>query len=162
LAALGLLAAGGACTERREPPPAPVEAAPAHPLPSAAPIEPKFAPGEGPRIRGTVMLTPEVAAQAVGHPVVLILRSAQGGGMPIAVLRIEDPSFPLGFDLGAEHAPLQADDTHALLRAENKLFARVSISGVLTGGPEDLESAPVLVRAGGPEVTLTIDHRRGP
>lgn len=163
LLCLGLLAAGAGCGERE---PSAVEPAAAAPHPSTAPfaaqIEQKFKPGEGPRIRGTVALDPQFAAQAAGHPLVIILRSSQGQGMPIAVLRVEQPSFPVSFDLGAEHAPLQSDDTPQILQAENKLLARLSISGVVTGAPEDLESAPQLVQAGGPAVTLTLDHRRGP
>jgi len=155
---LGLLAAGAGCGEREPSAVAPHPAA----TPVAAPSEPKFKPGEGPRIRGTVALDPQLAAQAAGHPLVIILRSPQGQGMPIAVLRIEQPSFPVSFDLGAEHAPLQSDDTPQILAGENKLLARLSISGVVTGAPEDLESAPQLVKAGGPAVTLTLDHRRGP
>jgi len=142
------------------PPAAGQPAAP--PAPFSARIEPKFAPGQGPRIQGTVAIDPQFAAEAGGHPLVIILRSAQGRGMPIAVLRIENPRFPVDFDLGAEHAPLQSDDTPQILQAENKLVARLAISGVVTGGPEDLESPPVLVKAGGPKVELTLDHRRGP
>lgn len=169
---LSLLAGGIACGEQQPSAAAPAAAArpsegsPAATLPAAAPfaaqIEQKFKPGEGPRIRGTVTLDPQFAAQAAGHPLVIILRSPQGQGMPIAVLRVEKPSFPVSFDLGAEHAPLQSDDTPQILQGENKLLARLSISGVVTGGPDDLESAPQIVKAGGPEVTLTLDHRRGP
>jgi hypothetical protein len=166
---LGRLAAAAAGCGERQPPattpsaPAPHAAtqAPAA-APSSAQIEQKFKPGEGPRIQGTVALDPQFAAQAAGHPLVIILRSQQGQGMPIAVLRIEQPVFPVSFDLGAEHSPLQSDDTPQILQGENKLLARLSISGVVTGAPEDLESAPQIVKAGGPAVTLTLDHRRGP
>ena len=172
---LGLLGAGAGCA-KQEPATAaaPTAAAPASAAPASAAakapaagpfsaqIEQKFKPGEGPRIQGTVALDPQFAAQAAGHPLMIILRSQQGQGMPIAVLRVEQPGFPVRFDLGAEHAPLQSDDTPQILQAENKLFARISISGAMTGGPDDLESAPQIVKAGGPAVTLTLDHRRGP
>jgi len=125
-------------------------------------IAQKFAAGEGPRIRGTVALDAQFAAEAAGHPLLVILRSQAGGGMPIAVLTIDDPVFPVTFDLGAEHAPLQSDDTPEILKGENKLLARLSVSGSMLGGAEDIECEPALVQAGGPAVTLTLDHRRGP
>lgn len=132
-----------------------------HP-PVDAQLAQKFAAGEGPRIQGTVALDPQFAAEASGHPLLVILRSQAGGGMPIAVLRIDDPVFPLTFDLGPEHAPLQSDDTPEILKGENKLLARLSVSGSMLGGAGDIECEPVLVQAGAPAVTLTLDHRRGP
>ena len=159
---VALAAAGSGCGEKEFTKTIALPSEPPPPPGSAAEAEAKFPPGEGPRIRGTVTLDPALADQAAGHPLLLILRSPEGGGMPIAVIRVDDPEFPLPFDLGPEHAPLQADDTPQLLRRENKLFARVSIGGAVAGSPEDLESAPVAVRADGPEVTLAIDHRRGP
>jgi len=142
-------------------PAATAQPAAGHP-PVDAPVAQKFAPGEGPRIQGTVALDAQFAAAAAGHPLLVILRSKEGRGMPIAVLSIDDPVFPVTFDLGPEHAPLQSDDTPEILKAENKLLARLSVSGSMLGGAEDIESEPVLVQAGAPAVTLTLDHRRGP
>lgn len=132
-----------------------------HP-PVESQIAPKFAAGEGPRIRGTVALDPQFAAEAAGHRLLVILRSKEGGGMPIAVLTIDDPVFPVAFDLGPEHAPLQSDDTPEILERENKLLARLSVSGSMLGAAEDIECEPVLVQAGAPAVALTLDRRRGP
>jgi hypothetical protein len=142
--------------------PTPTAAVPAAAHAPAAADSPRFAPGEGPRIKGTVALDPAFAAAATGHPLLLILRSQQGQGMPIAVQRIESPVYPVSFDLGAEHAPLQADDTPQILRTENKLLARVSVSGAVMAGPDDIECQPVIVKADQAPVALTLDRKHGP
>jgi hypothetical protein len=126
----------------------------------AAESEAKFPPGEGPRIKGTLDLDPAFSELNGRHTLFVMVRSQTGAGMPICVVRVERAEFPMDFDIGAEHAPLGADDTYQILEGTNKLVARLSVSGSLTGGPGDVEAEPLLVEGDGPAVTLTLSQRR--
>lgn len=129
---------------------------------AGAPVAPKFPPGQGPRIRGRVTLGEEYSALDGRYTLWVGLRSVAGGGMPMAVQRFDRAAFPVEFDLGAEHAPLQADDTHDILRGELKLFARLSLSGGASAQPGDLEAESVLVKGDAPPVALVLDRQRAP
>lgn len=58
---------------------------------------------DGPSIRGTVSVSPEVTARVSEDAVLFIIARRPGQRMPFAVQRIASPHFPLEFSLGPEH-----------------------------------------------------------
>ena len=123
----------------------------------AEPPQAKFPPGEGPRFRGTVTIDPAFADRAAGATLWVIVRSQAGMGMPIAVQQFTNPSFPLSFDVGAEHAPLQSDDTYEILAGELKVVVRLSRSGGPTAGPGDIVADERLMRGDDPAAEIVLD-----
>ncbi len=118
--------------------------------PAAAP-----APSAATTVSGTVKLAPELAAKAAPTDTVFIFaRPAQGGRMPLAILRKEVKDLPTAFTL---------DDTMAMAPnmalsnfGEVVVGARVSKSGQAMPQSGDLEglSSPVKVGATGIAVTI--------
>ncbi len=58
-----------------------------------------------------------------------IKQSPDARGMPRASLRIERPSFPVRFDIGAEHVPLQVDNKGDMLLGDLWFVARLDGDG---------------------------------
>jgi hypothetical protein len=113
----------------------------------------------GPRFAGTVELPPEHASRAGKGVLFIIVRSATSGGAPISVIRRPSPKFPLAFDIGPEHVTIQGlDNKLEILQGQLKLYARLSQSGMATASSGDLESAPLVLAADGPAVTLVLDQ----
>jgi hypothetical protein len=179
------VAAGTETTPATTPMTAPAASAPAAPAPAhavqaeAAPAatvsgpfaggpsaggarESKFPAGEGPRFRGSVALDPQFAALDGRHTLWIIVRSAAGGGAPIAVQRVDSARFPVDYDIGAEHTTTQSDDSHAILKGELKVTARLSLSGNPIKAPGDIEAEPVLMQGDDPPAALTLSVRLGP
>jgi len=112
----------------------------------------------GPRFVGAVSLAPQFAGMDGSGTLFIIVRSATSGGAPLAVIRRPAPHFPDSFDIGPEHVTLQGlDNKLEILQGEVKLYARLSQSGMATASPGDLESAPLILKADGPAVTLVLD-----
>ncbi len=112
----------------------------------------------GPRFVGSVALAPQFAGRDGTGTLYIIVRSATSGGAPLAVIRRTAPHFPNGFDIGPEHVTLQGlDNKLEVLQGDVKLYARLSLSGLATASPGDLESAPLILEADGPAVTLVLD-----
>ncbi len=113
------------------------------------------APPGGASVAGTVTLAPEVAAKAAPTDTVFIFaRPAQGGKMPLAILRKQVKDLPATFTL---------DDTMAMAPnmalsnfGEVVVGARISKSGQAMPQSGDLEglSPPVKVGATGVAVTI--------
>jgi cytochrome c-type biogenesis protein CcmH len=114
-------------------------------------------------VRGTVSLSPALAAQARPEDTLFIFaRAAQGPRMPIAILKKQVRELPLAFTL---------DDTMAMSPAmtlakagEVVVVARISRSGQAAPQPGDLfgESAPIKPAPAGAAaaagLTLVIDQ----
>jgi cytochrome c-type biogenesis protein CcmH len=71
------------------------------------PEEPPAAPSDGEPLRGTIRISPELAAR-VPSGAVLFLIARTGPGPPTAVRRIAEPRFPLDFAIGPEDRMLAA------------------------------------------------------
>jgi cytochrome c-type biogenesis protein CcmH len=71
------------------------------------PEEPPAAASGGEPLRGTIRITPELAAR-VPSGAVLFLIARTGPGPPTAVRRIAEPRFPLDFTLGPDDRMLAA------------------------------------------------------
>jgi len=144
--------------------------APADAAPPAAPFAgggmPEHAPTAadlaGPRFKGRVELAPEFAALDGKHTLFIILRSPTAGGMPLAPKKIERAQFPIEFDIGTEAVALDVDNKTELLSGELKVYARLSLSGNPIGQPGDLESEPVVTRAGPDPIVLTLNKKKAP
>lgn len=118
--------------------------------PAAAP-----APSAATTVSGTVKLAPELAARVAPTDTVFIFaRPAQGGRMPLAILRKEVKDLPAAFTL---------DDTMAMAPnmalsnfGEVVVGARVSKSGQAMPQSGDLEGLSPPVRVGATGIAVTI------
>ena len=101
-------------------------------------------------LTGTVRLSPALAAQAKPDDVVFIFaRPAEGGRMPLAILRHQVKDLPVNFRLDDSMAMSPA--MKLSLFAKVVVSARVSKSGQAAPGPGDLsgQTAPVANQAQG-------------
>ncbi|MCB9896634.1 MAG: hypothetical protein H6825_01395 [Planctomycetes bacterium] len=130
--------------------------------PSAAAQQPPKMPG--PRFTGTIEVDPKIASAARGGVLyVMIKQGAEARGMPRAAYKVVDPVFPLTFDIGPEHVPLQVDNKADMLQGTLYISARVDMDGdVMTKKAGDLEmtAPPVAATAGGDPVTIVLDEVR--
>lgn len=117
-------------------------------------------PDQEPRFRGTLDVSPELAERAAGGVLFLnIKQSPDARGMPRASLRLDRPSFPLRFDIGPEHVPLQVENKADVLLGELWFAARIDADGnAMTRGEDDLIHEPLPIRAGDPPITVTLDQ----
>jgi len=118
---------------------------------------PPVVAGAGEPIRGTLQLAPELEGSVPRGGVVFLVARGPGGGPPIAVKRIPDPSFPLAFEIGPEDRMIQAIPFQGPLQ----LSARVDADGNATSRePGDLAGeAGAPVEPGAAGVTIRIDQR---
>ena len=101
-------------------------------------------------LTGTVRLSPALAAQAKADDVVFIFaRPAEGGRMPLAILRHQVKDLPVNFRLDDSMAMSPAMKLSQF--AKVVVSARVSKSGQAAPGPGDLsgQTAPVANQAQG-------------
>ena len=111
----------------------------------------------GEPIRGTLRLAPELAsAQPAGAVLFLIARTPQPGP-PLAVKRIEAPSFPLAFEIGPDDRMIKSRPFVGPLQ----ITARLDADGNATSRtPGDLQgSAKAAVNPGAVGVELVLDER---
>jgi cytochrome c-type biogenesis protein CcmH len=108
----------------------------------------------GEPIHGTVRIAPELASQVPSGAVLFLIARNAAGGPPLAVKRIQSPSFPLEFELGADDRMIQAMP----FAGEMALSARLDADGNATSRtPGDLQgaaAAPVHPGATGVEVLI--------
>ncbi len=108
-------------------------------------------------ITGTVKLAPALASQvAPGDTLFVFARAAEGGRMPLAIVRAKAGDLPYTFRL---------DDTQAMSpearlsgQARVVVSARVSKSGNATPQPGDLQGASAPVAPGASGLALIIDQ----
>ena len=126
---------------------------------TAAPTLPRE---PGPRFRGQLELGQDfVAKNGTGTLFLMLKSSTAARGMPRAVLRVDNPRFPLEFDIGPEHVPLQVENKADLLAGTLYLTARLDADGdALSKSPEDLESETLELQADQDPVTLALDRSR--
>jgi hypothetical protein len=78
------------------------------------------------------------------------------------VQRVQAASFPLEFDVGAEHTTTQSDDSYQILAGELKVTARLSLGGGAIAAPGDIECEPVIMKGDDPPASLTLDRQVAP
>ena len=127
------------------------------PPPAAMTAEPELAAPSGAPIRGTLRVAPELAAAQPGGAVLFLIARGDAPGPPVAVKRIESPSFPLEFEIGPDDRMLKtlpfAGPLHLMARldADGNATSRTpgDLQGVLSGA----------VSPGASGVELVLDER---
>jgi hypothetical protein len=118
---------------------------------------PALAAEGGAPIRGTLRLAPELAGQVPEGAVLFLIARGATPGPPIAVKRIEAPSFPLDFEIGP------ADRMIATLPFAGPVLisARLDTDGNATSRtPGDLQgSAAQPVEPGATDVAIVLAER---
>jgi len=115
----------------------------------------------GPRIRGILSLADDFAdLNGTASLFVIVRNSAEGQGMPTAVLKIDRPEFPLEIDIGTEHIPLQVDNKAAMLGGELYITARLDMDGGFMGAVGDIELAAPVPASTDKPFEGTLDTRR--
>jgi len=122
--------------------------------PDLSRIFPPEAAASGPPIRGTVRLAPGREEGAREGVLFVIARSPEGGP-PLAVKRIQGPSFPLEFELGPGDRMVEARPFAGPLL----LYARLDADGNATSrDPGDRQgAAPGLVNPGDSGIELLLE-----
>lgn len=139
------------------------EGAPAESRGNMPPAAPPPAPGAAPAaeaaaetapVSGVVRLAPELAGRVPANGVLFIVARRGGAGPPLAVKRIESPTFPLAFELGPDDRMIQAMPFAGPLQ----LTARVDGDGnATTRTPGDLQgAAPAPVDPGATNVEIVL------
>jgi cytochrome c-type biogenesis protein CcmH len=139
-------------------PPEPAVESPAE----GAPAEPPPPPGaqraalSGPPVRGSVVLSRELAAAAPARGVLFVVARSPGGGPPLAVKRIEAPRFPVDFELGPDDRMIQT----LPFRGPLILTARLDGDGNASSrSPGDVQgSVPAPVNPGDTGVRIVLDE----
>jgi len=111
----------------------------------------------GAPIRGTLRLAPELASAQPAGAVLFLIARTQQPGPPLAVKRIEAPSFPLAFEIGPDDRMLKSRPFAGPLQ----ISARLDADGNATSRtPGDLQgSAKASVNPGDSGVELVLDER---
>jgi hypothetical protein len=127
------------------------------PPPQAMASPPELAAPSGAPIRGTLRVAPELAAAQPGGAVLFLIARGEAPGPPVAVKRIEAPSFPLEFEIGPDDRMLKTLPFAGPLN----LTARLDADGNATSRtPGDLQGAASgTVSPGTSGVELVLDER---
>jgi cytochrome c-type biogenesis protein CcmH len=127
------------------------------PGPSGGRGAPPVAGGTGEPVRGTLVLSPELADSVPTGGVVFLVARSPEGGPPVAVQRIASPRFPLPFEIGPDDRMIQSIPFAGPLL----LSARVDGDGNATSRqPGDLQgSSDGPVAPGDNGITIQIDER---
>lgn len=118
---------------------------------------PATASGDAPPVSGTITLTSGFERKVpAGAILFLVARKGQGGGPPLAVKRIESPSFPLEFSLGPGDRMIQ----QMPFEGPFQLSARLDTDGnAMTREPGDLQgSAAGSHQPGDTGISIVIDQ----
>ena len=108
------------------------------------------------RVLGTVTLAPELSRSASGGTLFIILRNSAAAGPPVAVRKVDHPTFPLPFSIGPEDAmfsgtPLVGpfditarldQDGDAMTKTQGDILSSVGASNVR---PEDTDEHPAQI-----------------
>lgn len=109
---------------------------------------------DGPPIRGTIRVAPELSGRIPGGAVLFLIARRGAAGPPLAVQRIAQPRFPLEFSIGPEDRMIQT----LPFVGELELSARLDADGnAMSRQPGDLEgraASPVSPGASGVSIAL--------
>jgi cytochrome c-type biogenesis protein CcmH len=140
-------------------PVAPTPAAPATGNdPAAAPgADAPPAPGDAPQLLVTVTLAPALQDRVGAGDTLFVFVRAPGGGPPLAIRRVDAPTFPATLTLGPADRMLAG--VQMSTGAEVVVGARISRSGQAQAQPGDLDGEPAaLTLAASGTLALTIDR----
>ena len=114
------------------------------------------ASAEAPPIRGVVEVSPELSGRVPSGGVLFLIARSGGGGPPLAVVRVPEPSFPLSFEIGPENRMIPTIP----FAGELKLSARLDQDGdAASRAPGDLQGVAEGAHAPGTTgVTITLSE----
>ena len=113
----------------------------------------------GGSVSGKLDIAPALKGKLAPEDTVFIFaRAGEGGGPPLAALRVRADQLPTAFEL-TDAMAMMPDNILSKYKAVT-LTARVSKSGQPMGGPGDLEGTLSGVKVGSKDVKLTIDKVR--
>ena len=109
------------------------------------------------RVGGTITIASHLQARAPKQNCVLFIVAKNLGGVPLAVKRIVNPSFPASFTLGTED--LVVPDTHPRdpLRLEIEMNTHGNVGSPVRG--DLLGKYPDPVRSGDKRINVVIDRQ---
>lgn len=111
-------------------------------------------------LAGTATLEAALEHRASRANTVLFVIAKNQGGVPIALRRYINPSFPLDFELGDEDLLLPGEPWGGLLRIEGHLNRHGDVGVAQTG--DILGTAPRAVRNGDRSIRLNLDNLHWP
>ena len=114
------------------------------------------ASAQAPPIRGVVEVSPELSGRVPSGGVLFLIARSGGGGPPLAVVRVPEPSFPLSFEIGPENRMIPTIP----FAGELKLSARLDQDGdAASRAPGDLQGVAEGAHAPGTTgVTITLSE----
>ncbi|MBI3544839.1 MAG: hypothetical protein HY075_16325 [Deltaproteobacteria bacterium] len=115
------------------------------------------------KVAGTIDVSPALAAKLKPTDTLYVIARAQQVGPPSAVLRIEHPTFPLKYAIGAEHSMIPDMAKNDFNAGGNlTLAARISRTGNALPAAGDLEGvfAKNPAHPGDGGIDITIDKER--
>lgn len=126
-------------------------------VPGSAPTSASAAPASASAVAGTVSISSSLAARALPTDTLFVYaRPAEGGRMPLAILRAQVKDLPLKFRLDDS---LSMSPTAKISAAKEVVVtARISRSGSATPQSGDLEGASAAVKVGTEQLAITIDR----
>jgi cytochrome c-type biogenesis protein CcmH len=128
------------------------------PAQAAAPKTAKAAPSSSAQISGSISIDPKLKANVDPNAVLFVIaRPATAGGPPLAVKKIDKPTFPLSYSLGQENVMMQGTPF------AGKVFLSVRLDkdgDPITRGSGDLtgEHKKNPVEVGAKNVDIVIDQ----
>jgi len=114
------------------------------------------ASAQAPPIRGVVEVSTELAGRVPSGGVLFLIARSGGGGPPLAVVRVAEPSFPLSFEIGPENRMIPTIP----FAGELQLSARLDQDGdAASRAPGDLQGVAEGAHApGATGVTITLSE----
>lgn len=152
----GAMGSGPAGGGSGGPPGAPPGGAPGAPAAQRGGGSSSAGSSDGRPVRGTIRLAPELERSVPEGAVLFLVARGEGGGPPVAVRRVTQPSFPLDFEIGPEDRMME----NVPFAGPFRLTVRVDADGnASTQTPGDLRGAAEGVhRPGATGVSIRIDE----
>ncbi|HXV36110.1 MAG TPA: hypothetical protein VEC18_03110 [Myxococcota bacterium] len=123
---------------------------------SAGAAPPRTAAADSAAIEGTIALADALQGRVPARAVLFVIARNSPSGPPLAVVRVDEPQFPLAFAIGPGDRMIEA----VPFAGEISLSARVDADGdAMTRSPGDLQGRAHRAHAPGDrDVLLTIDE----
>ena len=137
------LVLAGCNTQNAEPPPREIQASATTERFAESPSPLKLPPwhppiGKAATIEGRISLAPGLDGNTSPEAVLFIIARPSGSKMPVAVVRLEGPTFPVGYIIGPQHMMIPS----GRFEGEVEVSARLDGDGLVgPAQPGDLEGS---------------------